>query len=133
MTLAKTCSRCQTAFGCSAATGTCWCMDYPALMPVPESGTADCVCPACLTQMTQDVINQTIDTVAIHAAAPQAAIACSDQQLIEGLDYQVNALGHWVFSRWFLLRRGTCCGNGCLNCPYGHINVTANSRPNRNA
>ncbi len=28
-----------------------------------------------------------------------------------------------ALTREFLLKRGYCCGNGCRNCPYGHVNV----------
>ena len=30
----------------------------------------------------------------------------------------MNEDGLMVATRAFLLRRGYCCGNGCLNCPY---------------
>jgi Family of unknown function (DUF5522) len=30
----------------------------------------------------------------------------------------MNQDGLMVATRDFLLRRGCCCGNGCLNCPY---------------
>lgn len=33
-------------------------------------------------------------------------------------DFEMNEDGLMVASRDFLLRRGYCCGNGCLNCPY---------------
>jgi hypothetical protein len=39
--------------------------------------------------------------------------------LVEGRDYTVDAMGRWVFTRSYLLRRGRCCGSGCRNCPYG--------------
>jgi hypothetical protein len=28
-----------------------------------------------------------------------------------------------VFTRAYHLKRGYCCGNGCLHCPYNHVNV----------
>jgi len=28
-----------------------------------------------------------------------------------------------VFTSVYLLKRGYCCGNGCLNCPYDYIKV----------
>ena len=40
------------------------------------------------------------------------------QNPIEGIDYELNDLGHWVFSKWYHLRRGQCCNSGCVNCPY---------------
>ena len=33
-------------------------------------------------------------------------------------DFEMNEDGLMVATRAFLLRRGYCCGNGCLNCPY---------------
>lgn len=45
------------------------------------------------------------------------------QPLTEGEDYTVLKDGRLVFTRSYLLRRGFCCGNGCLNCPYEYINV----------
>ena len=33
-------------------------------------------------------------------------------------DLVQDADGAWVMSRSALLRRGTCCGLGCRNCPY---------------
>ena len=37
--------------------------------------------------------------------------------LVEGLDYYLEN-GYWVFTEYFLLRRGACCGSGCRYCPY---------------
>ncbi|WP_436518056.1 DUF5522 domain-containing protein [Ekhidna sp. To15] len=28
-----------------------------------------------------------------------------------------------VFTEKFHLKRGYCCGSGCLHCPYNHQNV----------
>jgi hypothetical protein len=41
-----------------------------------------------------------------------------DQDLVEGVDYIVED-GFFVFTRSYLLRRGSCCENGCRHCPYG--------------
>jgi len=41
----------------------------------------------------------------------------SADEPIEGVDYVVED-GRWVMSASMLARRGTCCGNGCRNCPY---------------
>lgn len=38
-------------------------------------------------------------------------------------DYYLNASGLMVFTRTYHLKRGYCCGNGCLHCPYNHVNV----------
>lgn len=41
-----------------------------------------------------------------------------DERLVEGEDYTMEG-GLFVFTRKYLLRRGTCCKSGCRNCPYG--------------
>lgn len=38
-------------------------------------------------------------------------------------DYYYNADGFVVLSEKYLLDRGYCCGNGCVNCPYNYKNV----------
>lgn len=34
-------------------------------------------------------------------------------------------------TREFLLKRGYCCGNGCLNCPYEPKHVKNNTKVNK--
>jgi hypothetical protein len=34
-------------------------------------------------------------------------------------DFYYDQNGNIVFTETFLLKRGFCCGNGCLHCPYG--------------
>lgn len=46
-----------------------------------------------------------------------------NQPLIEGEDYELLPDGRLVFLAAYLLKRGFCCGKGCLNCPYDYINV----------
>ena len=47
-------------------------------------------------------------------------IACQ-----EGRDTYIDpATGYQVLTSKALIRRGTCCGNSCRHCPYGHINVS---------
>jgi hypothetical protein len=38
-------------------------------------------------------------------------------------DYYINENGLLVFTEAYHLKRGTCCGNACLHCPYNHENV----------
>jgi hypothetical protein len=38
-------------------------------------------------------------------------------QLVEGEDYYVED-GKYVFTAYYLLKRGYCCGSGCRHCPY---------------
>lgn len=41
-----------------------------------------------------------------------------DRVLKEGFDYYLDKQGRMVLTEDFLLRRGYCCGNGCMQCPY---------------
>ncbi|MEQ8907383.1 DUF5522 domain-containing protein [Ekhidna sp.] len=41
----------------------------------------------------------------------------------ESEDYYINGDGLLVFTKEYHLKRGYCCGNGCLHCPYNHENV----------
>ncbi len=95
-------------------------MDYPAIFSC--NAVIDCLCPKCLTAKTKAHIEAQIDTIAVHDAAPAEALACEGMPLIEHLDYTIEE-GRWVLSRWYLLKRGECCGNACRHCPYGHVNV----------
>ena len=45
------------------------------------------------------------------------------QSLIEGIDYTIEGGVVLVFTAWYHLKRGGCCGSGCRHCPYDHINV----------
>ncbi|MEQ6168157.1 MULTISPECIES: DUF5522 domain-containing protein [unclassified Ekhidna] len=38
-------------------------------------------------------------------------------------DYYINKDGLMVFTEHYHLKRGYCCGNACLHCPYNHENV----------
>ncbi len=44
-----------------------------------------------------------------------------DEKPEEGLDYYIED-GRWVFTAFFLLKRGFCCQNRCRHCPYGSEN-----------
>ena len=43
--------------------------------------------------------------------------------MTEGEDYYTLPDGRLVFTALYLQKRGYCCGNGCLNCPYNYVNV----------
>lgn len=50
------------------------------------------------------------------------------RKLSEGEDYYLLPDGRLVFTAKYLLDRGYCCGNGCLNCPYEYRNVPGQRR-----
>lgn len=43
--------------------------------------------------------------------------------LIEGIDYYINQKGYIVLTEKYHLEKGSCCGMGCLHCPYNYENV----------
>jgi hypothetical protein len=43
--------------------------------------------------------------------------------LFDDDEFYVNDSGLFVFTADYLLKRGYCCGNGCLHCPYDYKNV----------
>ena len=43
--------------------------------------------------------------------------------LIEGEDFYRDDRRQKVFTEEYHLKRGYCCSNGCLNCPYDYKNV----------
>jgi len=45
------------------------------------------------------------------------------KELIEEIDYYINAEGFVVLTEKYHLDKGYCCGNGCLHCPYNFENV----------
>lgn len=45
------------------------------------------------------------------------------KQLIEGEDFYFNEQGLMVLTAAFHLKKGWCCGNGCLHCPYDYESV----------
>ena len=52
------------------------------------------------------------------------------QSLVEGEDYYINDQGLWVFTEVYHLKRGYCCGSGCLHCPYGFRKETGFTNEN---
>jgi len=54
-------------------------------------------------------------------------------ELKEGIDYYINEDGNFVFTEAYHLKRGYCCKNKCLHCPwrYGR-EVTDDVKPSLN-
>jgi len=45
------------------------------------------------------------------------------QQLVKDEDYYILPDGRYVMTAAYLTKRGYCCGNGCMHCPYDYQNV----------
>jgi len=41
----------------------------------------------------------------------------------EGIDFYYNGEGLMVLTSAYHLKRGSCCGKGCLHCPYNYETV----------
>lgn len=85
-------------------------------MIMPMSTTTDCLCPTCLPVALNEQIEKFIASNPIEKVIV-AAQKQSTPTLLENIDYTIED-GNWVFSKWYHLKRGTCCDNGCRNCPF---------------
>ncbi|MCH8227574.1 MAG: hypothetical protein IIC63_04075 [Proteobacteria bacterium] len=115
--LNKNCSICDTEFTCGAKQEdqTCWCTAVPAIMPTEF--TQDCRCQSCLTQAIAKRIDESIKLNGHEQMLEIASQYRKQSGLIEHIDYTIEN-GNYVFSMWYHLKRGACCGNDCRNCPY---------------
>jgi hypothetical protein len=109
----------------------CWCMQLPkatadiqAILTQLGSNAkpegfqlASCLCQTCLAKRysanIQTILNHCNISQLIELAKPYR----QEPTLIEHIDYEIEG-GYHVFSAWYHLKRGACCGNGCKNCPY---------------
>jgi hypothetical protein len=76
----------------------------------------DKICTDCLIDIQTQKINEFIASTPREKLIKIAGEYKSDN-ILEKLDYTIEE-GKWVFTSWFLLKRGFCCGSGCRNCPY---------------
>ena len=117
----KVCAVCGQQFLCGLGSGnkTCWCCDYPPIMPLDFS--QNCRCPACLKEIVKEKIAEYLQNITPdNASTAIAKNYVTSSQPIEGIDYYLNEDGQFVLTAWYLLKRGYCCENGCTHCPYGH-------------
>lgn len=50
------------------------------------------------------------------------------EQTLEGVDYTMSPQGFRIMTEFYLVKRGYCCSNGCLNCPYSPKAVKGNRK-----
>lgn len=113
-----TCERCQATYECMV-NDTCWCLDYPHILSL--NSQESCFCPDCLSKMIQERISVLVQDDTPENRKLIASLG-TPKKLKEGIDYYINEDGLYVFTRWYHLRKGYCCGNGCLHCPYTNNN-----------
>ncbi len=112
----KSCSICGQSFTCGSSCAHCWCAEYPPILPIDFS--SDCQCPACLAQSIGNYLDQHLAKLSLDDALSLAKRFTRASPPVEGIDYHLDQ-GLLIFSRWYLLKRGSCCGESCRNCPYG--------------
>lgn len=106
----------------------CWCMAMPKatdelktlLADWPGKSTSkaeNCLCQACLAKRYAAKINWLRENVSVEKMVELARPYRGKASFIEHLDFTKEA-GYTVFSAWYHLKRGNCCGNGCKNCPF---------------
>ena len=49
----------------------------------------------------------------------------------ENIDYYINKDGNFVFTEAYHLRRGYCCENKCLHCPWGYGKTVQEEKPEK--
>ena len=84
---------------------------------MPLDGKQDCLCRDCLGKVLSRKIDEVISSKPFPEIIEEAKKYNVGSQLIEYIDYVIQD-GNYVFTKWYHLKRGFCCGNGCGNCPY---------------
>ncbi len=106
------CIICQQNFECEVNNKNCWCLSLPRIL---EIYTISCLCKNCLDKNIQNKIATILQK--FKQTNCNEAVTFKDLPVLQHYDYTIEN-GLWVFTSWYHLRRGYCCGNGCRNCPY---------------
>ncbi|UPW18097.1 DUF5522 domain-containing protein [Agarivorans sp. TSD2052] len=116
--LSSNCPSCGTELACSADID-CWCMSMPALLPVSANiQQRACYCSSCLSKKLGEKLQELIANTPHRQMLEQAARYHQAETALQAhIDYTMVD-GLMVFSAWYHLKRGSCCGNGCKHCPY---------------
>jgi len=111
-----TCSKCGISIECTLNKA-CWCHNYPHIpISINES---DCLCPNCLELQMARKINNSEIKLTENQVKQIADLGHADHEALKkDIDFSTNDAGMMVLSKWYLLKRGYCCENGCVNCPY---------------
>ena len=115
---ATLCDGCGAEILCDASSkkSTCWCQSFPHLPFDVAVEEFRCLCPSCLGDRLDRSVQRAIKTD-IEKTLVQIADSVSNDEFVEFVDYRIEN-GNYVFSSWYHLKRGFCCGSGCRNCPF---------------
>jgi len=81
------------------------------------SAEEDCFCPTCLSETINLKIDSLVREKGMEEFQKFVEPLRTQIKLIKNVDYTVID-GLYVFSKWYLIKQGDCCNNGCKNCPY---------------
>jgi hypothetical protein len=109
----KVCQKCSVSFNCHDSE--CWCNEFPAIMSLDP--LRNCYCPNCLKEAVISKIEAYMNNLTPENISKIMALG-KPEKPVEGIDYYINEDGLFVFTSWYHLRRGDCCGNNCKHCPY---------------
>lgn len=114
LTKEKSCAKCSSKIICNTTDiEQCQCASVPlsnATQLFLSKTYFDCLCKDCLIQINKEV-----------EAAQATTFPTQRKMMIEGLHYYKEG-SNWVFTEFYHLLRGFCCGSGCRHCVYGYKN-----------
>lgn len=115
--MSNICPSCQSEFTCEAKAGstTCWCMQLPPIIELDEQ--SDCFCPTCLKKTVAEQITKKLLDKSLEQSIQMAKDYQNLTSFTEYIDYTIES-GNYVFTKWYHLKRGACCDNGCRNCAF---------------
>jgi hypothetical protein len=114
------CKRCNAIVQCFVNdVASCWCNNYPPILHIEDEQDSACLCKACLHKEAVEVVLKIENSFTAEKAlnANWVKELVYNNKPIEGIDYYIEN-GYFVFKKWFHLKRGYCCGNGCRHCAY---------------
>jgi len=77
----------------------------------------DCFCPSCLGSAINNKIDALVKEIGMESFQKLADPYRSKAKLVKNVDFTIED-ELYVFSKWYLIKQGNCCRNGCKNCPY---------------
>ena len=110
----KSCPRCEKPFECKVNNITqCQCYGLQiseATQEYLQQTQYDCLCAKCLQELDN-----------IVKTASETPLPRRYGEFQEGLHYYVEN-GLLVYTEFYHIQRGYCCGSGCRHCAYGFGN-----------
>lgn len=107
------CKQCGGEVNCGL--NECWCLDLPNILQKSDQG--GCRCRTCTVEEVRSSIEKYIAELTKEKREVIKSLGMP-KKLIEKIDYEINEEGNFVFTTWYHLRRGNCCGSGCINCAW---------------